>query len=461
MKLAILGGGGFRTPLMYEGLIRAFPRIAFDEVVLHDLDPVRLARIEPVLAAIRAAHGTAVPYRATTDLDNAVGGADFVFSSIRAGGLEGRVIDEQVPLAEGVLGQETTGSGGICFALRTVPTMIEIAETVARRAPKAWFINFTNPSGLVTEAIQDVLDGRAIGICDGPPAMCRHVAAAFGLDPLELSFDYFGLNHLGWLRRVLHQGRDILPDLLDDDEELARLEEGRLFDPDFLRSLGMLPNPYLYYYYDNEAAVAGMLAQPQTRAQQILEQQRAFYDGGGLAPAEAFELWREVLHNRESTYMREARGGRAEARRASGAGVAAGGSPPAAEEAETGGGYADVAIAVLESIALDSRKVMIVNTRNRGSLPFLDDDAVVEVPCVIDANGPAPLALGDPPLHARGLMAAVKDVERLAIDAARQGSRRLAEHALALHPLVPSPETARRIFAAYRDRHAVLGERFA
>ena len=172
-----------------------------------------------------------------------------MFCAIRVGQLEGRVIDESVPLELNVLGQETTGPGGICFALRTIPAMIELAETIAERAPHAWLINFTNPAGMVTEAVRQVLGDRVIGICDTPSALCRRVARALGHTPDEMWFDYFGLNHLGWLQAASDSTGDRLPELLEDDAALAGFEEGRLFGGDWLRALGMIPNEYLYYFY--------------------------------------------------------------------------------------------------------------------------------------------------------------------------------------------------------------------
>src|SRR3954449_12880523 len=220
MKLTIVGGGGFRVPLVYGALLAKRERLPFDEVVLHDLDEGRMERMATVLHGLAQERGEELPFRATTDLDDAVEGADFVFSAIRVGRLEGRVVDESVPLSIGVLGQETTGPGGICFALRTIPAMVEIAEAVARRAPGAWLVNFTNPAGMVTEAVQQVMGERAVGICDSPSGLCRRVAAGLGRDPGELWFDYFGLNHLGWLKGVRDGRRELLGDLLDDEAAL-------------------------------------------------------------------------------------------------------------------------------------------------------------------------------------------------------------------------------------------------
>src|SRR4051812_26038734 len=234
MKLTIVGGGGFRVPLVYGALVRRRASLPFDEVVLHDVDAHRLQRIGGVLEGLAAEVGNVVPFRTTTDLDDAVDGADFVFCAIRSGQLEGRVVDESVPLSLGVLGQETTGPGGICFALRTIPAMVEIAEAVARRAPGAWLVNFTNPAGMVTEAVQRVMGERAVGICDSPSGLCRRVAAAVGRDPRELWFEYFGLNHLGWLRAARDEHGDLLPGLLADAGALAGFEEGTLFGQEWL-----------------------------------------------------------------------------------------------------------------------------------------------------------------------------------------------------------------------------------
>lgn len=444
MKLCVAGGGGFRVPMVYGALLSRAERLRVDEVVLYDVDADRMERIALVLDGLGRERGQRIPFRATTSLDDAVEGADYVFSAIRVGQLEGRVIDESVPLSHGVLGQETTGPGGICFALRTIPAMVEIAEAVAQRAPKAWLINFTNPAGMVTEATQQVLGERAIGICDSPSGMCRRIAAALGRDPADLWFDYFGLNHLGWLRGVRDGGRELLGELLDDEEALERLEEGTLFGPEWLRSLGMIPNEYLYYFYYAADTVDAIRESPTSRGAYLLDQQRDFYAMNGQAPAEALAAWRATRHERERTYM-------AEARAAAGLGEA--------DHAEAGG-YEGEAMAVMEAIALNSRAVLILNAANRSSLPFLDERAVVEVPTVVGRAGPVPVAIGEVPEHARALMVAIKDVERTTIRAALSGSAELAVRALALHPLVPSVNTAREIFASYVARQPELQERF-
>ncbi|HEX6026192.1 MAG TPA: 6-phospho-beta-glucosidase [Solirubrobacter sp.] len=445
MKLTIVGGGGFRVPLVYGALLEKAERLGLDDVVLHDIDASRLERIGPVLDGLAAERGMRLPFRTTTDLVDAVEGADFVFSAIRVGQLEGRVIDEDVPLGLGVLGQETTGPGGICFALRTIPVMVRLAETMAQHAPNAWLINFTNPAGMVTEAVQQVLGDRAVGICDSPSGLCRRVAHAVGRDPGELWFDYFGLNHLGWLKGVRDAGSaQLLDGLLEDEARLTSFEEGRLFGPEWLRSIGMIPNEYLYYFYYAADTVNAIRGSAASRGRFLLEQQRAFYASDGDA-ADALAAWRATRLDRERTYMAEAR-------------TAAGDESDHDHDANAG--YESEAMAVLEAIALNTRTVLILNTANRSALPFLDERAVVEVPCVVGRAGPVPMAMGSVPAHARALVETMKDVERTTIDAALLGSRELAVKALSLHPLVPSVTTAREIFDGYRSRLPELQEAF-
>ena len=434
MKLALLGGGGFRTPAIYRALADGSTRTQYDAVVLYDVDQARLDRIGAVLTGMDERLGRHVALTTTTDLDAAVDGADVVYCAVRVGGLAGRLLDETAALAEGVIGQETTGAGGLTFALRTVPVVTDIAEVVARRAPGAMFINFTNPVGLVTEAVQRVLGDRAVGICDAPQALCRRVAVAIGRDPADLWFDYFGINHLGWLRSVRAGGRDLLPELLADTRRLESFEEGRLFGSDWLRSIGMIPNEYLYYYDFATDALTGMQA-GRVRADFLQHQQETFYAGGG-SPAEALAAWEASLAEREGSYMEEAWAGRDKELH------------DVAAARETGG-YGRLSLDLVDALHGEGSEVLILNVANRSSLPFLDEAAVVEVPCVVSRGGIVPVAIGSVPMAAQARIVAVRAAERAAIGAALSRSRSLAVQSLALHPLVSSVEIAGRIL----DRH--------
>ncbi|MBO1330852.1 6-phospho-beta-glucosidase [Streptomyces sp. VRA16 Mangrove soil] len=440
--MTILGGGGFRVPLVYSALLGDHAEGRVTHVTLYDVDRARLDAITRVLADQAAGIADAPVVTATTDLDEALTGADFVFSAIRVGGLEGRAADERVALAEGVLGQETVGAGGIAYGLRTVPVAVDIARRVERLAPDAWVINFTNPAGLVTEAMSRHLGDRVIGICDSPVGLGRRIARILGADPDRAWIDYVGLNHLGWVRGLKVEGRDELPRLLADPALLGSFEEGKLFGADWLRSLGAIPNEYLHYYYFNRETVRAYQQAEQTRGAFLRDQQARFYAEMADPAAPALTTWDRTRAEREATYMAENR-------------EAAGAGERDADDLESGG-YEKVALAIMRAIARDERTTLILNVRNRHTLSVLDSDAVIEVPCLVDAGGAHPVAVDPLPLHATGLVTAVKAVEREVLDAAASGSRTTAVKAFALHPLVDSVAVARRLVDGYTEAHPEL-----
>ncbi|MFF3371610.1 6-phospho-beta-glucosidase [Streptomyces sp. NPDC002680] len=448
MRLTILGGGGFRVPLVYRALLGDRGEGRVTDVTLYDLDASRLSTIRRVLADQAAGHPDPPTVTATTDLDEAITGADFVFSAIRVGGLAGRAADERIALAEGVLGQETVGAGGISFGLRTVPVAVAIAHRIAALAPDAWVINFTNPAGLVTEAMTAHLGDRVIGICDSPVGLGRRVAGALGVDPARVSLDYVGLNHLGWLRGLYADGRDLLPSLFEDEAALTSFEEGKLFGADLLRTLGALPNEYLHYYYFSRESVRSAGAAEQTRGAFLHSQQQRFYDSLEAAdssppvPRTAWNAWDATRLEREVTYMAENRD-------------AVGMGDRDSCDLESGG-YEQVALALMRAIARDERASLILNVRNRGRIPVLDDDAVIEVPCHVDGNGARPVAGATLPEHGTGLVCSVKAVERAVIRAATTSDRAHAVKALTIHPLIDSYAVAKRLLDAYQGHFPEL-----
>ncbi|MBM2620228.1 6-phospho-beta-glucosidase [Actinoplanes sp. LDG1-06] len=466
-KLVILGGGGFRVPLVYGALVGSF----IDEVVLHDVDTSRLSAIGRVLRGFEG--GPRVS--ATTDLTEALTGATFVFSAIRVHGLEGRVIDERVALGEGLLGQETVGAGGIAYGLRTVPVAQAIARRISLVAPDAWVINFTNPAGLVTEAMSRFLGDRVIGICDSPVALVRRVlralgrssafsygAAGFsggssasssdggagasasssgggvgssaGAGPSTVSVEYAGLNHLGWLTAVREGERDLIPQLLADEARVESFEEGQLFGAARLKALGAVPNEYLHYYYDHAAVVQSLLAAEETRGEFLLRQQREIYTRLTTSGADARSAWDAARRDRDATYMAQEGLGERDA------------------ESVEGGGYEGVALALMTAIATDTPTPLILNVRNRSTLSALDVDAVVEVPCLVDGSGARPLPSSG--LYAPGvpLVQRIKATDRAVLEAATHGSRAVAVRAMASHPLIDSVPIARRLIAEYQGR---------
>ncbi|WP_248294699.1 6-phospho-beta-glucosidase [Actinoplanes sp. TBRC 11911] len=424
-RLTIVGGGGFRVPLVYGALLG--DRL-IDEVVLHDVDHRRLAAIERVLHAQAAGVAHAPRIVATTDLTSALSGASFVFSAIRVGGLAGRVVDEEVALSSGVLGQETVGAGGVSYGLRTVPVADALARRISLVAPDAWVINFTNPAGLVTEAMGRHLGDRVIGICDSPSALVRRVLRASGVASASVS--YGGLNHLGWLTAVSDGKRELLPGLLESPAAVESFEEGRLFGAERLRALGVIPNEYLHYYYDHDDLVRRERAADETRGAFLLRQQTSVY--ADLAGPDPLSAWERARRQRDATYMAlEGLGER--------------------DDAE-GGGYEQVALELMTAIARDVPAELILNVRNRGTIAFLDDDAVVEVPCRVDARGAVPVRAFEVPEHGVALVKQIKVTERAVLDAASTGSRAVAVRAMAGHPLIDSVPLGRELIAEYQRR---------
>ncbi len=446
MRLTILGGGGFRVPLVYRALAGDPARLV-GEVVLHDEDPLRLAAIARVLHQL----GPGPRVRLAADLDDAVRDADVVFSAVRVGGTAGRVHDERVALGLGVLGQETTGPGGIAYALRTLPVAGRIAERVAALAPSAWVLNFTNPVGMVTAAMQAVLGDRVVGICDSPTGLVRRVAGALHADPAALVPGYAGLNHLGWLRSAIVDGADLLPGLLADDAALDGFEEGRLFGADLLRLLGAVPNEYLYYYYFTRESLAAMTSAGRTRGEVIADQQRELYPQLAVA-ANPLALWQDARLSRERGYLAEARDAQAER--------------DAADLA--GGGYEQGALAAMRALVTDEPAELILGVRNGAglqpalpqlalpqlALPQLPADAIVEVPTRVDASGVQPRPQAPFDEHQLGLVSAVHAVEVATLEAARHppessGWRAGALRAFTVHPLVDSATVARELLEGY------------
>ncbi len=460
MKLTFIGAGGARTPLVIQSILDFQERLPLARVCLMDIDPERLELMR-LASKPRLAGRAAFEVEWATDPRRAIEGADFVVTTFRAGLMESRVVDEQVPLRHGVLGQETTGPGGFAMALRTIPVMLRYVELIRELAPDAWLLNFTNPAGMVTEAITRVAGfERAVGICDNPAAMTRAAAAFLGARPGDLFPEYYGLTHLGWLRAIYLRGVDRAPDLLR--MLLARGDRlpGLPFDPAFVAALGAIPNEYLFFYYYPEQAVENLLRAGQSRALQILPFNQELYAGlrrvrdEQADPGAVEAIYARYLDQRHSTYMTIETGERSHAPTPEGAAPRTGETGPGGQIAAAAEGYTGVTLGVLEALSgSGSPGVSILNVPNRGALPGMSEDDVVEVTCYVGQGVIRPVALGAIPDHALGLMKSVKAYERLTIEAAVEGSYAKALKALALHPLVPSYETAKAILDEYRVEH--------
>jgi 6-phospho-beta-glucosidase len=477
MKIAIIGAGGLRTPLVLRAIARRAERLGLEELALMDPDGRRLGLMAALAAAeleAGAAAGDAalryfaqrVKVRRGGDVGKAVEGADFVVSTFRVGGMEGRVADERVALGLGLLGQETTGPGGFAMAMRTIPVLFGLIDEMERRCPGAWLVNFANPSGLLTEAARNLRRyEKTVGICDAPSSLAAIAAIALGERAEDIALGYFGLNHLGWVRSVKSASGERLPELIAMLEAAGGIP-GYPFPPSFVRALGMLPNEYLYYYYFRRASVENMLAAKRTRGESLLAENEAVFraleiaaagrEGGDAAAMAA--AYSSYLEGRLSSYMRTETGEAEERPSPAGAdpGIAARLGAALDALAEDDEGYAGVALGLIEALSGQGTRRAIVNVPNAGAISGVAADAVVEVPALVGKAGVEPLAQGEVPEACLGLMLQVKAYERLTARAAVEGSRALALQALVLHPLVGDIGLAERLLSGYVARHGSL-----
>ena len=393
-KIAVVGGGSTYTPELVEGFVRRTSRLPIDELVLLDIDRERLDVVGGL--ARRMLERLEFPGRLTLtqDRDAAIDGADFVLIQLRVGGQAARLVDETLPLEFGVIGQETTGAGGFAKALRTVPVVLDLAEITAKRAaPGAWIVDFTNPVGIVTQALID--EGhRAIGLCNVAINLQRSLAARFGVTPDRVALEHVGLNHLTWERAVRVAGEDRLRDLLDEDAE-AMAEDFRL-PVDIIRFIAAVPSYYLRYYYLTKT---------------VLDEQR----NGHTRAGEVIDIETRLLEMYRDPNLD---------------------TKPELLDSRGGAFYSEAAAQLIASLYDGAGDVQVVDVRNDGAIPDLPDGAVVEVPAVVDRDGAHPVRLAPLAPEQRGLVQAIKAYEELAVAAATTGDRGIAVRALAANPLV-------------------------
>jgi 6-phospho-beta-glucosidase len=446
--------------LIVQAIAARQDRLGLDELALMDIDGQRLELVNAVSEArIQRLNGAWPRFlvNRTTDARQALDGADFVITTFRVGGIESRIVDERVPLGMGVLGQETTGPGGFAMGLRTIPVILDYARQMKELCPQAWLVNFANPAGMLAEAIYRSGWQRVVGICDAPSSMQRVAAALAGAPPEDVYLDYFGLNHLGWVRSVLHRGRDLLPQFLGLIEQMGGLP-GLPFDPAFVSALGMIPNEYLFYYYSARRAVENILQAGPTRGERIAASNLRLYselfrlkeagDPDGMLAA-----YHAYLDERGSTYMQAETGSSMHDLPGLDTHIAT-----ALAEAFAGEGYAGVALDMIEALlgGPGASRVMIVNLPNQGAVHGMEAEDVVEIPALVSRDLLRPLAVGGVPAKCLGLMQQVKAYEQLTIRAAVEGSYALAHQALTLHPLVSDDTLARRILDGYIAGHGSL-----
>lgn len=456
MKLTVIGGGGVRSPLFVMSLLRWHARIGVDELCLMDVDARKLELFGALCRAVVRRAGDPFRVMITTDARAALEGARHVVTTIRAGFELGRALDERIALRHGVLGQETTGPGGFAMALRSIPAILGYAGLLREINPEAWLYNFTNPSGLVTQALHDAGFGRAIGICDSANGGQRAVAAWAGVEPGRIRAEVFGLNHLSWCRHALLDGEDLMPRALADDRFLREMQS--LFEPALVRQMGMHLNEYLYYYHYAEKAVAAIGAEGRTRGDEIVELNRRLLDqlqeiGVERDAERALRTFFGYEKRRGMTYMHYAYGGMSieEADRAQGF--------DADIPDQAGEGYAGVALSIIAALESGTPLYTALNVPNAGAIPGMAPGDVVEVSCAVDGDGVRPLPVDEVPAYPLNLMRTVKLYERLTVEAIRRHDRRLAVQALMIHPLVLSYSRARALVDDYLGAHAAyVGE---
>ncbi|MEU7625606.1 6-phospho-beta-glucosidase [Streptomyces hygroscopicus] len=393
MKLAVVGGGSTYTPELIDGFARLRDTLPVEELVLVDPAADRLELVGGLARRIFAKQGHPGTISWTGDLDAGVDGADAVLLQLRVGGQAARNQDETWPLECGCVGQETTGAGGLAKALRTVPVVLDIAERVRRRNPGAWIVDFTNPVGIVTRALLTA-GHRAVGLCNVAIGFQRKFARLLGVAPGEVTLEHIGLNHLTWERAVRVGGEDVLPELLAEHGE-AIAEDLRM-PRTLVDRLGVVPSYYLRYYYQHDAVVRELRTKP-SRAAEVAAIERELLERYGDP---ALDEKPELLSRRGGAF------------------------------------YSEAAVDLTSSLLGDTGEVRIVNTLNGGTLPFLPDDAVIEVPAAVTAQGAKPLPVRPlEPLFA-GLVANVTAYEHLALEAALKGGRERVFQALLSHPLI-------------------------
>lgn len=417
LKVAVMGGGSSYTPELIEGFIKNHSVFPVSELYLVDIEAGR-EKLETVGAlAKRMIEKAGVPINLhlTFDRREAILGADFVTTQMRIGMLDARSRDEKIPLKYGLIGQETTGAGGFAKALRTIPVILDICRDMEELAPDAFLINFTNPAGIVTEAVLKYSKIRTMGLCNLPIGTRMQIAKLCEVDVDKIDIEMMGINHLNWTTRIVVDGVDITKDVLNKAANASGLTMKNIpdfgWDAEFLQSVGSLPCSYHRYFYMKD---------------QMFEDMKKNFDEKGTTraddvkavEAELFEMYRDPNLSIK---------------------------PPQLEK-RGGAYYSEAAINLIKSIYNNTKDIQTVNVRNNGIIPFLPDEVSVEVNCVIDSEGAHPVQIAAPiPPQVRGLLQVVKAYEELTVKAAAEGDYLAGLQALTIHPLVGSAKLAKQL----------------
>lgn len=425
LKLVVVGGGSSYTPEIIEGIIRRHDTFPVTEIVLVDIEAGK-EKLEIVgNLASRMIEKTGKPIKLSWTLNQkeALVNADFVSTQIRVGGLDARAKDERIPLSHGLIGQETNGAGGAFKAFRTIPVLMELAENVHNICPNAWIINFTNPAGIVTEALlKHSPHKKIIGVCNIPYNMRHSTAEILQAAPDDVTIEFVGMNHFVFGRKVWVKGIDLTEDVLEklcgSDFDYSPANIVNLgWSKDFIQSLRMLPNPYHQYYF-------------QTR--DVLKKDIKAYEEHGTRAEIVQSLEESLFQLYKNPDLRD---------------------KPKELEKRGGAFYSDVACSLMDSIYNNRGDIQTVNTMNNGAIPELPNDSVIEVNCVITKQGPQPIAVGELPASIKGLIQQMKGFEQLVIRAAISGNYQDAYTALLMNPLISDEKLAKVVLDELLEAH--------
>ena len=405
LKAAVIGAGSSYTPELIEGFINRRDSLNFQTFCLMDINRKKLEIVGGLAERMLLSKGFKGKVVLTENLDEAITGADYVFGQIRVGGMAARIRDEKIPLKYGLLGQETTGAGGFMNALRTVPVMLDIARRIEKLAPDAWLINFSNPSGIIAEALLNYTKVRMIGLCNCFVNMRADIAESIGKKNFD--YDYVGLNHLSWVTSVTVNGENMLERLGKSTGAKMKNIPDFDYEDELVAAIPAIPSSYLSYFYLRDEQVQKCLKAEKTRGEVCVE------------------LERSLMEQYKNPTLRE---------------------KPKELEERGGALYSTVAVSVVDAIENDKNEYHVVNVKNSGALSFMGSDDVIECKCLVNRRGAAPVALKDfDQPYIKGLMQAVKAYEKLTVRAAVNGSRKDALAALMVHPLIGDYRKAKAV----------------
>jgi 6-phospho-beta-glucosidase len=400
LKIAIIGAGSTYTPELIDGFIKRKNELPITSFYLMDIDRRKLGIVGKFVKRMLDANDIKCKFVMTEDLKTAVKNADFVLAQVRVGKLDARIKDEKIPLKYDLIGQETTGIGGFMKALRTIPVMMEIAEYIENYSPDAWLINFSNPSGIIAEALLNNTNVKTISLCNVPIILKKEALQRVPEEAKSVCIDYVGLNHLSWITGIYCDGREVLQDQLLDKYDFINMKNIPKMDIDkeLIKSIRSIPSSYLQYYYYRERQLQHMKDEKKCRGEVCLE------------------IEEELLKIYQQPELKE---------------------KPALLEKRGGHLYSDAAVSLVSAIYNNKNEEHIVNVKNNGALDFMANDDVVEINCIVNKNGVTPLSLKNLDNdHIKGMMRVIKAYEKHTVKAGIHGDYNEALNALLIHPLV-------------------------